>query len=91
MPWNAKSCLTRNCMRCNIASMKLDQYLTLHDLTEAAFAEEIGVVPSTVWRMRRGETRPDWKTLEAIKHATSGAVTPNDFLEMPQPSEAPVQ
>lgn len=60
--------------------MKLDQYLSEHDLTDTAFAALIGRTQSSVSRLRRSETRPDWETLERIQAATNGAVTPNDFL-----------
>lgn len=60
--------------------MKLATYLAERDLTDAEFAAFIGRHASTVCRLRKGETQPDWKTVEVILQATDGAVTPNDFL-----------
>ncbi len=65
--------------------MKLDQYLTQHDLTDAAFAEKVGRSQSSINRIRRGETRPDWKTMERIVEVTGGDVSPNDFLDSDAP------
>lgn len=66
--------------------MKLDQFLTENKLTLAVFAATIGMSPSTISRIRREHTLPDWRTLELIKRATNGAVTPNDFLPAAPPS-----
>ena len=60
--------------------MKLDEYLSSKKITDAAFGELIGRQQSSVNRLRRGETKPDWKTIERIVEITNGAVTPNDFL-----------
>ncbi len=70
-------------------SMTLDEYLTVNGITDAAFAMAIGRSQSSVNRLRRGETRPDWKTLKRISEATNGAVTPNDFMGVPDPLLGP--
>jgi transcriptional regulator with XRE-family HTH domain len=67
--------------------MTLDQYLANNEIPAATFARELGIDPSSLWRLRRGKARPDWKTIDAIVRATRGAVTPNDFLALP-PAEA---
>lgn len=59
--------------------MTLDDYLRLTGETAEAFARRIERAPSTISRLRKGETRPDWATMDAIKRATDGQVTPNDF------------
>ena len=64
--------------------MKLDQYLEANGLTLAKFGSLIGRSPATISRIARGINRPDWDTLEAIKLATAGAVTANDFHEVTQ-------
>jgi transcriptional regulator with XRE-family HTH domain len=63
--------------------MKLDEYLARERLTDAAFAALVNRSQSAISRLRRGETLPDWRTLEAIVSVTDGAVTPNDFLSLP--------
>jgi len=67
--------------------MKLDDYLTKHKLTDAAFAERIGRSQPSVNRLRREETKPDWETVRRITEATKGRVTANDFTP-PAPSHA---
>lgn len=60
--------------------MKLAEYLSLSGLSDAQFANLIGRDRTSVSRLRRGETRPDWDTMQEIARHTKGAVTPNDFL-----------
>lgn len=69
----------------HIRHMTLDDYLSDRNLTDTAFGAQIGRSQSAISRLRRGLTKPDWETLERIKDATSGAVTPNDFLSEPPP------
>lgn len=74
-------CLTCNVHEMQIRSMKLATYLETQNLSDVEFASLIGRDRTTVMRLRRGDTKPDWKTLEEISRASNGAVTPNDFLE----------
>jgi hypothetical protein len=60
--------------------MTLDDYLTETGISNAAFAASIHREPSTVGRLRRGLTMPDWETMSVIKNATDGAVGADDFL-----------
>ena len=62
--------------------MRLADYLRREGLTASAFARRIGRSEATVSRILRGINRPDWSTLEAIRKATDGAVTPNDFFDV---------
>jgi hypothetical protein len=66
---------------------KLDQYLAENNLSSPVFADQVGIAASTVWRLRRGDTLPDWETIRRIIAATGGAVTPNDFLPDAAPHE----
>jgi 3,4-dihydroxy 2-butanone 4-phosphate synthase/GTP cyclohydrolase II len=68
--------------------MDLRSYLAEHRLTHEAFARQIGVTTSAVTKLVAG-TRPSWPTMERIVAATSGAVTPNDFL--PPTATTPAQ
>ena len=59
--------------------MKLADYLKANGITATAFAAKIARSTATVSRLSRGRQRPDWSTLEAIRAATDGKVTANDF------------
>ncbi|MHB2169936.1 helix-turn-helix transcriptional regulator [Alsobacter sp. R-9] len=60
--------------------MTLDLYLTLHGMNATQFAEAIGVTPSTITRILRGERRPNLETLRKIARATDGQVKAEDFF-----------
>ncbi len=62
--------------------MKLNTYLSERGISYSAFAAEIGRAVSTVSRLARDETRPDWATMRRIVAATDGAVGPEDFLNL---------
>jgi transcriptional regulator with XRE-family HTH domain len=51
-------------------------------LDDAAVAKEIGVDRSTVSRLRRRETRPNWKTLRALREFSGGSITADAFDEI---------
>lgn len=75
--------------------MTLTQFLSSHGIADAAFAESIGVSRQALHRYKRGERRPEWDVLERIVRVTEGAVTPNDFIELPErvlsaPNEAAI-
>lgn len=69
--------------------MKLADYLMSKNLTLTVFAERIERSPATVSRIARGEQRPDWATIEAIRLATDGAVEPNDFFGIDTDADRP--
>ena len=60
--------------------MTLADYLAERGITNTQFARAIDRADSTVSRLVRGLQRPEWRTMEAIKRETGGAVTPDDFL-----------
>lgn len=65
--------------------MKLSAYLELTDLDDATFASRIGCDRSTVYRIRKGETRPSPALMIEIARETKGAVLPNDYFpELPE-------
>lgn len=68
--------------------MQLTSYLETNNLTDAQFAETIGVDRSSVSRMRRGLHIPNRDVMQRIVDATCGAVTPNDFFGITAPAEA---
>jgi len=59
--------------------MRLRQYLDEHQIGIPTFAEQIGVSIQAVHRYARGERIPTREVMSAIKLATGGKVTPNDF------------
>ena len=60
--------------------MTLHEYLGGADSAKVkAFAERIGVTPTSVRRYLRGERLPGRNLIRAIAKATQGAVTANDF------------
>ncbi|USJ24686.1 helix-turn-helix domain-containing protein [Ensifer adhaerens] len=64
--------------------MKLEQYLTAKNIKPSAFADGIGVAPSTITRILRGERTPRIELIAKIKAATGGKVTMEDFMEAAQ-------
>lgn len=79
------------CAPCTLPVMAhLSDYMAEHGLSDDQVAEGIERSRPTVSRIRRRLVRPDWDTIEKIKNFTNGAVTANDFIDMPtsNPSEA---
>lgn len=65
--------------------MKLIDYLHRERLTATAFAERIAVPPSTITRLLAGERSPRLDLLKKVMIGTDGEVTPNDFVDLPNP------
>lgn len=68
--------------------MTLDEYISRtkdeagKPLSDTAFGERCGMSQSQISRLRNGKSKPSFETIEAIRVATEGAVSPNDwFLE----------
>jgi transcriptional regulator with XRE-family HTH domain len=68
--------------------MRLQGYLKQQNITASQFADRIGRSVSTVTRAARGEIIPDSETMRRIVEKTGGAVTPNDFYDIPERQEA---
>jgi transcriptional regulator with XRE-family HTH domain len=60
--------------------MTLDEYLRSNNITEQAFADLAGCSQGTINKIRNGNANPTMALLEAIRRASNGAVTPNDYL-----------
>lgn len=60
--------------------MRLADYLSTNEISDAAFASRIGVSRQALHRYRRGERMPRPDQLHRIREATDGAVTADDFL-----------
>lgn len=61
--------------------MKLTAYLELAKLDDLAFAAKVGCDRSTIYRIRKGETRPSPSLMVEIAKVTKGAVLPNDYFD----------
>jgi antitoxin CcdA len=60
--------------------MTLAEYKAREALSLTALAKHLGCPVSTVHGWLTGQRRPDWASLERIRAATDGAVSPADFL-----------
>jgi DNA-binding transcriptional regulator YdaS (Cro superfamily) len=58
--------------------MKLNAYLTKHDISERKFGECIGYSQASVNRYCNGRV-PEPEAMRRILEVTNGEVTPNDF------------
>lgn len=67
--------------------MKLREYLSAKTLTANEFGRRIGVSQAAVTRYASGARIPEPKTMRRIVEATGGAVTPNDFYDLPAPPQ----
>lgn len=63
---------------------KLSQHLKASGETPSAFAERIGVEPSTVTRVINGDRRAGGDLINKICAGTDWALQPNDFFEVPE-------
>ena len=68
-----------------LPAMKLGDWISQRGITPTDFARRIDRAPSTVTRLIAGDTLPDRDTVKRIFGATDGAVTPNDFFDLPDP------
>lgn len=75
--------------------MKLRDWMTRHNISEARLAGSLGTSQATVNRYARGERIPRPNIMARIIAATDGAVRPADFYDcgchetLRPPSEAP--
>jgi hypothetical protein len=62
--------------------MKLAVYLKQHRISDGDFGQMIGVTRQAVHRYKTYDRFPEKAVLALIVEATSGEVTPNDFLQV---------
>lgn len=67
--------------------MHLSDYMAQRALSDDQVAEAIRRSRVTVSRIRRRKVRPDWPTIEALSEFSGGAITADDFMQMPGASE----
>jgi transcriptional regulator with XRE-family HTH domain len=63
----------------HIWTMTLAEYLKHTKESDAAFAFRAELSQSQVNRLRRGQSRPSWATIDQIAKATGKMVTANDW------------
>ena len=61
--------------------MRLHAYLELTKETDAEFAAKVGCDRSTIYRLRKGQTKPNPALMQEIARETKGAVLPNDYFD----------
>lgn len=67
--------------------MKLEQYLSETKKRPSVFAAEIGVAPSTITRLLKGERSPRLDLIALIQRGSEGKVTANDFIDAQESAE----
>jgi transcriptional regulator with XRE-family HTH domain len=65
-----------------IANMTLDEWLQAKKINVVAFADELGLDHSTLYRAISGERMPSLEVAFAIEHLTRGKVKAETFLRM---------
>lgn len=66
--------------------MKLRTYLDETGLTEAQFADQVGLSQAAINRYCAGLRTPDKDAMPAIIKGTEGKVQPNDFFDIAEHS-----
>lgn len=71
--------------------MRLAEYLKSNDISYAEFAKQIGAKSrATVYRYINGTRKaPSREMMENIREVTGGAVTANDFYDIPTNDNPP--
>lgn len=59
--------------------MHLADYMAQRGLDDQRVADEVGTDRSTISRIRRRKTRPDWQTIRRLRQWSDGAITASDF------------
>ena len=62
--------------------MTLGEFLELHEMPMADFAQQVGTTKATICRVINGQVMPRRQLMTEIHRATSGAVCPNDLLQL---------
>lgn len=57
----------------------LGRWMRENRLSDTALAHELGVHPSFIGRLRRGERFPSFPLMQQLSALSGGALTPNDF------------
>lgn len=68
--------------------MRLEEYLKRQGESITVFAKKLNRTDWTIRRYIKRGTRPSPEIMIEIYHATGGAVTPNDWFEIPKRTTA---
>ena len=68
--------------------MDLKTYISEQGCSLHTFGQQVGVTQSAVSRWLCGNRSPSPAMMRKIMEATNGAVTPNDFFELPTKEDA---
>ena len=60
--------------------MRLSEFIEQAGLTDAVFGEQCGLSQSQVSRLRNGKSKPSFEAIEAVRGASGGKVSPNDWF-----------
>lgn len=63
--------------------MQLNDYLKANGISARDIAAKCGFTYQAIYQVIRGQRRPGWELMLAIRKATAGVVMPNDFIDMP--------
>lgn len=71
--------------------MKLNQYLTETDETDAAFGLRAGVSQTQINRLKRGVSQPSFDTIKKIAAASGDKVTFSDWVDPIVPAQPAIE
>ncbi len=71
--------------------MKLNQWISENNLKDSHFAELAGLHRVQVHRILKRGKRPSDDEMQAIYATTKGAVTANDFYDLPEQTNTPAK
>lgn len=71
-----------------MAGMKLRAWRRANNLTVREAADRLGVTFHTIYRYEQGKVVPPPDKMRQIIALSGGAVTPDDFFDVPAPAEA---
>ena len=65
--------------------MPFSEWIRAEGCTQRAVARRLGVSPSTLSRLLRGERSPSASLMRRVFELTEGKVTPTDLVVIPSP------
>ena len=66
---------------------RIEEWLEVAKISQAAFARQIGVAPASVSRWVNRERAPRWELIQKMHTVTKGFVTANDFMPSAEPAK----
>jgi transcriptional regulator with XRE-family HTH domain len=62
--------------------MHLSDYMAQQGLSDSEVAAAVGRSRATISRIRRRKVRPDWPTIELMRHWSNGTISADDFAQL---------